>query len=198
VIIIENQILENIYRRRSIRKYKSEQIQDQELNQIIEAGRFAPSGGNSQTNHFIVIQKAEILNELKELVMQEYSKLPVTENMYKGLKGAILQSQKGHYDFCFNAPTLIIATNLRDYNHAMADCAVALENMMLAATSLNIGSCWINQLRGLADNEVIKSYGKTLDIQDNEIICGGVSLGYPNQADLKCLERIGNKVSMFR
>ena len=45
---MENQILENIYIRRSIRKYKPEQIQDQELNQIIEAGRFAPSGGNSQ------------------------------------------------------------------------------------------------------------------------------------------------------
>lgn len=198
MIIIENQILENIYIRRSIRKYKPEQIQDQELNQIIEAGRFAPSGGNSQTNHFVVIQKTEILKELKELVIQEYSKLEVTENMYKALKVAILKSQKGNYDFCFNAPTLIIATNLRDYNNAIADCAVALENMMLAATSLNIGSCWINQLKWLADNEVIKSYVKKLDIKENELICGGLSLGYPDQADLKLLDRKGNRVTMVR
>ena len=124
--------------------------------------------------------------------------MEVTENMYKALKVAILKSQKGNYDFCFNAPTLIIATNLRDYNNAMADFAVALENMMLAATSLNIGSCWINQLKWLADNEVIKSYGKTLDIQENELICDGLSLGYPDQAGLKPLERKGNRVTMVR
>jgi len=198
IFIMGNQILDNIYRRRSIRKYKPEQLQNHELNQIIEAGRFAPSGGNNQTTHFVVIQNTEILNELKKLVIQEYCKMEVTENMYMGLKGAILQSQKGNYDFYFNAPTLIVLTNLRDYENAIADCAVALENMMLAATSLQIGSCWINQLKRLADNDAIKSYIKKLGIQDNEIICGGLALGYSDQSDLKPLERKGNKVTMVR
>lgn len=52
---MENQGLEVIGKRRSIRKYKKEQISEEKLSLIIEAGRFAPSGGNNQTNHFIVI-----------------------------------------------------------------------------------------------------------------------------------------------
>lgn len=195
---VKNQVLETIYNRRSIRKYKAEQISDEELNQIIEAGRYAPSGGNNQTTHFIVIQNKEILNRLKGLVVQEFSKMEVREDTYKSLRNSIIQSKKGNYDFTYNAPTFIIVTNLRGYGNAIADCAVALENMMIAAASLNIGSCWINQLKWLTDNEVIKNYIKELGIDENHIICGGLSLGYAAYPDLKPLERKGNFVTIIK
>lgn len=193
--MMENQVLTIIKKRRSIRKYQPEQIPEQELAHIMEAGRFAPSGGNNQTSHFIVIQNSEVLSELKKLVQQEFAKMEVTEDTYKSLKSAILQSQKGGYDFTFQAPTLIVAANQEGYGNAIADCAVALENMMLAAASLTIGSCWVNQLKWLTDNPVIKKYMHKLGLAENETICGGMVLGYSAQADLPPLERKGNRVT---
>ncbi len=196
---MENQVLGNIRKRRSIRAYKPEQLADDELSQIIEAGRFAPSGGNNQTSHFVVVQNAQTLNKLKRLVVAEFAKMEVAEDTYKSLKTSILRSKKGDYDFIFGAPTLIIASNRRGYGNAMADCAVALENMMLAATSLQIGSCWINQLRWLADNEHVKEYLTKLEISEDEIVCGALALGYPDQQmPSEPLPRKGNRVTYIR
>lgn len=195
---MENQVLEVIKRRRSIRKYKPEQISDDELSHIVEAGRLAPSGGNNQTNHFMVIQNEEVLSELKQLAAGEFSKMEVTDNTYKSLKSAILQSKKGSYEFTYHAPTLVVVANARGYGNAMADCAVALENMMLAAASINIGSCWVNQLKWLADNDIIKMYMARLGLAENEVICGGLILGYPDQKELPPLERKGNRVTYIK
>jgi nitroreductase len=195
---MENQVIAVIRKRRSIRKYRSEQISDDELSQIIEAGRFAPSGGNNQTSHFVVIQNEEILNELKKLATEEFAKMEVTDDTYKSLKSAILKSKKGDYDFTYHAPTLVVAANVRGYGNAMADCAVALENMMIAAASLNIGSCWVNQIKWLADNEVIKRYLEGLGIAEHEVVCGGVILGYSDQQELPPLERKGNRVTYLK
>ena len=71
---------EAIKTRRSTRKFKQEPILDEILEKIIEAGRFAPCGGNSQTTHFIVISNKEILNELAQLVCTAFSKM---ENIFE-------------------------------------------------------------------------------------------------------------------
>jgi Nitroreductase len=195
---MENQVIEVIRRRRSIRKYRSEQISDDELSKIIEAGRYAPSGGNNQTSHFVVIQNEEILQKLKRLALEEFSKMEVTEDTYKSLKSAILRSKTGNYDFTYHAPTLVVAANVRGYGNAMADCAVALENMMLVATSINIGSCWVNQLKWLADNDIIKKYMESLGIPKSEVVCGGIILGYSDQKEFAPLERKGNRVTYIK
>ena len=195
---MKNPVLETIYRRRSIRKYKPEQITEAELHLVLEAGRYAPSGGNNQTSHFIVIQNSSILAELKRLAEHEFAQMEVTETMYGSLAHSILQSKKGNYDFTFDAPTLVIAANQRSYGNALADCAVALENMMLAAVSLNIGSCWVNQLKWLTDNPAILQFMKKLGLADSEIICGGLTLGYPDQGELQPLARKGNTVTLVK
>jgi nitroreductase len=198
VVVMENQVLEVIRKRRSIRRYRPEQINDDELAQIIEAGRLAPSGGNNQTNHFVVIQNEEVLNQLKELAAAEFSKMKVTEDTYKSLKSAILLSKKGSYDFTYHAPTFVVVANKRGYGNAMADCAVALENMMIAATSINIGSCWVNQLKWLTDNDSIKKYMESLGVDKDEIICGGLVLGYFDQKELAPPESKGNQVTYIK
>lgn len=193
-----NAVLENIIKRRSIRKYHSSQIDNEALRLIIEAGRYAPSGGNNQTTHILVIQNEAVLKELKALVVEEFSKMEVTENMYKSLAASIRQSKKGEYDFTYGAPTLIVVSNKRGYGNAMADCSVVLENMMLAATSLDIGSCWINQLRWLAEGAEIIQYMEKLGISKEEVICGGLSLGYAESFPVEELSRNGNKVDYIR
>lgn len=191
-------ILEIIKKRRSIRKYQLTQIKDEELTAILEAGRSAPSGGNNQTSHFIVIQNASILQELDRLVSLEFQKMDIKEEMYKGLQFAIKAAKKGGYNFFYNAPTLIIAANKKNYGNAIADCACALENMMLAAASLNIGSCWINQLHWLDDNEVIHKYMLELGLGDDETICGGLSLGYSAINELSPLYHNGNHITYIK
>jgi len=193
-----NQVIETMIKRRSIRKYKPDQVSEEELSAILDAGVYAPSGGNNQTSHMIVIQNKQILEEIKQLVKQEFSKMEIVPGMYKSIENSIRASQKGDYDFFYNAPTLIIIANQRGYGNAIADCACVLENMMIAASSLNVGSCWINQLRWLDENSVIRNKLYQLGLLETETVCGGLSLGYPNMLVAQPLKRTGNLITFVR
>ena len=194
----KNAVLEAIKKRRSVRKYREEQVPEALLEQILEAGRYAPSGGNSQSSHFIVIQKPQALAELRALVQAEFAKMEITENTYQSIRSSISQSRKGNYDFCFGAPTLIVMANKQGYGNALPDCAVALENMMLMAVTLDLGSCWINQLRWLNENPAVRRQLYTFGLAENEDVCGGLALGYPAQAIQPPLPRTGNPVTFVR
>ena len=189
--------LDAIFSRRSTRKYKDD-IPDRKLiGKIIEAGRYAPSGSNSQSTHFIVFSEKHILTAMADLVKEEFSKMEVDQNTYVSLKHSISASKKGDYVFHYNAPVFIVVANKKGYGNAMADSACALENMMIAANALDLGSCWINQLHWLDDNEVIRSFMRTYGLEDSETITGGLILGYadtglPNRTPL---DRIGNPVT---
>ena len=190
-------VLDIIKTRRSIRKYLDKEVENEKLETVLLAGQYAPSGGNSQSTHFIVIKNKDKLSELVALVQNEFSKMEYVEGMYKSLKSSIMQSKKGNYCFHYNAPVLIVVANKKGYGNAMADSACALENMMLMARDLGLGSCWINQLRWLNENESIVSYMNQLGLKDDETICGALSLGYYD-GDLDSvglLERKGNPIT---
>ncbi len=194
-----NEVISTIKNRRSIRKFQEKQLSEMELDQIMEAAQYAPSGGNNQTCHFIVIQAKEVLYQLNQLVGQEFSKMEVYDGIYKSLRNSIIASKQGEYNFSYHAPTLVIAANKKGYTNAMADCACALENMMLAAVSLGIGSCWVNQLHWLTDNRRIKEFLTEYELREDEVICGSLILGYKqNNGPLKPLERSGNIITYIR
>ncbi len=175
--------LDNIYSRRSTRKLKDTMISDEQLNQIIEAGRCAPCGSNSQQVHFIVIQKKEVLDRLAELCREEFAKMEIKEDTYVSLKNSILASRKGTYAFHYNAPLLILTAAPRSYGNNLADCACALENMMLAANEMDLGSCWINQIHWLTEKEAMREYLNQLGMDREEVVCGGLICGYPDTPD---------------
>jgi nitroreductase len=193
-----NDIINCMKARRSVRKFMDQQIPDQDLEAILEAGRYAPSGGNNQSCHLIVLQNKSVLKELKELVELEFSKMEIDEGMYKSIKASILASKKGSYDFCYSAPTLVVVANQQNYGNALADSACLLENMMLAATSLNIGSCWINQLRWLDGNKEIRTFLEKLGLGENETVCGGLALGLKAVKDQEPLKRTGNQITYVK
>ena len=195
-----NETIQIIRKRRSIRRFLPQQLEEEILNQILEAGRYAPSGGNNQTTHIIVIQNPNVLEELRILVEEEFSKMEYLENMYKSLKHSIEASKKGGYRFHYDAPTLVVVANRIGYGNAMADSACVLENMMIAAASLEIGSCWINQLHWLDENPNIRQKLYSLGMHTNETICGGLALGYPIEAmrDLEPLKRVGNPITYIQ
>lgn len=191
--------LELIKTRRSTRGFKDVAVESEKVRQIVEAGRYAPSGGNNQTTHFFVIQNKQVLSDLAVMVKQEFAKMETTPGMYKSLANAINRSKGEKYIFHYNAPVLIVTANKKDYGNNIADCACALENMMIMANALDLGSCWINQLKWLNENDVLLNYFRKLGLQDDEHIYGAVAIGYPKTNDglpvRTPLERTGNVVT---
>lgn len=189
---------ENIITRRSTRKYLDKEVSQELLGKIIETGKYAPSGGNSQSNHFLVIQNKQIIDHLVKMVERAFSQMEITENMYRSLQNSINLSKKGGYVFCYNAPVLIIVANKKDYGNNQADCALALENMMLEANELDLGSCYINQLKWLNENQKILSYLQSLGMNEDERVYGSLIVGYPDTNDGKPLRKVlprkGNEV----
>ena len=146
------------------------------VEKVIEAGRYAPSGGNNQTTHFIVFSDKEILSDMAGLVSGEFAKMEITEGMYSSLKNSINASKKGGYVFHYGAPVFIVAANKKGYGNAIADSACALENMMIAANALDLGSCWINQLHWLDEKDAVRSFMYKYGLEEDETITGGLIL----------------------
>ena len=169
--------------RHSTRKFKEEPVPQEVLDKVIEAGRQAPSGKHKNQSRFIVIRKKEVLQELIALVQQEFAKMEVTPENDDNFGGAIRAAKKGGYVFMYNAPVLIVVANKRDYGNKYADVSCAMQNMMLAANALDLGSCWINQLRWLQNNPVLRAYLQKLGMAEDEEVCASLSIGYPDTPD---------------
>ena len=191
-------VIEAIKTRRSTRKFKARAVEMEKLQQIVEAGRFGPTGGNAQGNHFFVISNATALMMLKDMVQTAFAKMELRDDLYKSLKNSIMLSQKGNYSFSYNSPVLIVIANKKDYGNNMADVACAVENMMLAANELDLGSCYINQLKWLNEEPSIRGYLGTLGLKDDERVYASVAIGYadtesglPNRTEAP---RVGNEV----
>lgn len=156
-----NVILQNIKNRRSIRSFENKQITDEELNLLLEAAVYAPSGMNRQCWKFTALQNNEML-----------------KNLSTNIKISLGMPQDRLYNF-YGAPTLIIVSNDRSCKTGALDCAAALENIFLAATSLGLGSCWINQLNDCCDQAEIRTLLTSFDIPENHIVWGCAAIGYP-------------------
>jgi nitroreductase len=140
---MENETLETIRERRSIRSYQAKMISDAEIEAILQAGIYAPSAMNQQEWHFTVVKNAQMLKKLQDIMK---------ENM---LASGILMmveraSAPGFVPF-HNAPVLMILSADENVRSAQMDCGIAVENMALAAESLGIGSCIMTSSRILFD-----------------------------------------------
>lgn len=188
--------LQAIMTRRSNRRFSSALPEKEKIETIVEAGRQAPCGSNSQSTHFIVITNKDVLNDLSLIAGEEFSKMDVKEDTYVSLKNSILASKRGDYVFHYGAPVLIVTANKKGYGNAMADSACALENMMIAANALNMASCYINQLHWLSDNERILAYMNGIGLKDDEFITGALSFGFAEGELIQKEKKItGNPVS---
>jgi len=197
---MENSLIKVIMERRSVRKYKPEQVDERHLSTIIEAGRSAPSGGNAQQTHIIVIQNPIVLNELIEVSKREFAKIPITDDMYTGLRSTIEHAYIPDFDFdyIYGAPVLIIIANKKECINAMADSICVLQTMLIAAQALGLGACYQNPPHWLDDSDGFRSYMYTLGLNEDETIAGAISLGYPDEDPGPPLLRKGNPVTFIK
>ena len=181
--------------RRSIRSYKEDPVPREILLAILEAGSYAPSGGNHQDTHRIVITNKDVLRELRLLVMREFAAMEITDDMYRSLKHSILKSREGDYIYDYNAPVLVITAHKKGYGNAMADSVCIIENMLLKATELSIGSCYINQLHWLDDDAAIREKLESLGLKEDETITAAAIFGYAEKWPENEIPRTGNPVT---
>jgi len=133
--MITNKTLEVIKQRRSIRSFKEEQIKDEEIQAILEAGLYAPNAGN-QAWHFTVIQNKGLLEKMNLAAKQAAQQMD-----FEHLR-ALGSDEEFHC--LYHAPTLIIVSgDEKAFVPLEADCAAATQNLLLAAESIGVGACWI-------------------------------------------------------
>ena len=166
-----NAIIENLLTRRSTRAFLQKEIPDNELNEILQAAIYAPSGMGKQTWKFTVLCNQEKIQQLAELIGRKL-----------GRKG---------YDM-YRPQVLIIPSNQKENPHGMEDNACALENIFLAAHSFGIGSVWINQLRTLCDDPEVRALLDEFETPSDHVVYGMAALGYPADAPKKEIHKIGD------
>lgn len=155
-----NNALEAIYNRRSIRKYKQEQISREELEAIIKAGVCAPTGMNGQSPIIIVVQDREEIAYLSKL-------------------NAAVRNLEG--DPFYGAPTVLIVLAEAQSSFAVQDGSLVMGNLMNAASALGIGSCWVNRAREVFDSAEGKALLKKWGVKGEYIGVGNCILGYPDE-----------------
>lgn len=185
-----NETLKIILNRRSVRKYKEEQIKDEELDTILEAGKFAPSAMNQQSWHFTVVQNKEMLEKLNKAFKDVFLKSgdPRFEAMAKA----------ANFSPFYNAPTYIIVSGDEKAIAPHNDGTLALENMFLAAHSLGIGSCWINAIKHLFSAEESDALKKELGIPEGYVAVASGSFGYPAVEPSKAAARKEGTVNIIK
>lgn len=148
--------LELIRRRRSCRAFEQEAPARQLLEEIIEAGRYAPSGMNSQRTRFLVAQ-GETVKKLSAIISR-------------------LREDYRDKDCTYGAPVLVVVTNKEENPNAKADAGCVMQNMMLAASAVGVGSVWINQFGSYSQDEQLR---EVLGLGEGEIVCAALALGMP-------------------
>jgi nitroreductase len=168
-----NKVIETIMNRRSVRAYDSKPILKEILQTIIDAGNAAPSGMNAQGWRFVVVQDKAFKEKLMSIAIPRYQKW--MEKVPQALTDLRKEIDASTNDpIYYNAPVIIFVIGsgmTGDF-----DTPMVCENMMLAARSFDIGSCWVyfGQLP-LDDAEVRKE----LELQEGEKVYGPILLGYP-------------------
>ena len=165
-----NEVLENIKARRSVRAYTGQQMADEDLRAILEAATYAPNGMHYETWHFTAIQNVDKLTELNERIKGAFAKSDEPRLQERG--------HSATYCCYYHAPTLVIVSNDPAQWWAGMDCACAIENMFLAAKSLGVGSCWINQLGTTCDDPDVREYITALGVPAHHKVYGCVALGF--------------------
>ena len=122
-----NETLRVLKERRSVRRYKAEQITEAELNAVLEAGTWAPSAKGLQTSVLVVVQDPETIAYMSRL-------------------NAEIQGNPGTDPF-YGAPTVLVVLAGLDNPNRVYDGSCVMDNLLNAAEAAGLGSCWIHRAR---------------------------------------------------
>ncbi len=147
-------------KRRSIRYFSEKPLEKERLMEILAAGRIAPSVENLQPWHFHVILSDDLKNKMMEASCYG--------NFTAGAAAFVVIS-------CDRSTSANMQTTIWNPHELEYSCVTAGYSMMLAATALNVGSCWVSLHHGPAHN--------ILKLKDHQVVVGGLMLGHMKKSD---------------
>jgi nitroreductase len=165
-----NETLTTIKKRRSFRGFLPEQLQDAHVQAILEAGTYAPSAANQQSWHFTVIQDKQLMEQMSQDLRIHLKKAGDP-------RFARIADMEGFSAF-HHAPTAIIVSGDSKALLPQADCAAATQNLLLAAESLDVGSCWVNLPIHLFASDNAEKWREKLSIPEGYKPLYGAVFGY--------------------
>lgn len=152
-----NETVKTLLERRSVRKYKREQIKDEELELILRAGEFAPTGMGAQSPVMVVVQDSETIAHLSKLNAQ-----------VMGSSG----------DPFYGAPTVVIVLADPARHTYIEDGSLVMGNLMNAAFALGVDSCWIHRAREVFASAEGKALLRAWGLDESLVGIGNCILGY--------------------
>ena len=155
-----NNTVSDIMNRRSIRKYKPEQISREELDTVLQAGICAPTGMNRQSPLVIAVQNKEVRDRLSRM------------------NAAVLGTDSDPF---YGAPTVVVVLADANSPHAVQDGSLVMGNMLNAAKAIGLGSCWVNRAKEVFDSAEGKSLLAQWGVEGDVIGHGNCILGYPDE-----------------
>ena len=160
----EETIIETIMTRRSIRDYKPEAVDREQMAKIIECGIYAPSAMNMQPWAVRVVDAPDFLDGVTAIAVEQMPQLKEQENFR---------------NFFRNAPTVaFIACPEQSYSGEY-DSGLLSENMMLSAWSMGIGSCSLGSVVPVMNSEAAKPYMERLNLPEGYKLLVAIAFGYP-------------------
>jgi len=218
-----NPVEKTIFERRSVRWYKSDQVPEHLVRRILEAGRYAPSAGNSQPWKFIVIRDKTMLEEMERDVQRTcklfrffldfrrpgvmgkigwvYSQIFIRilpHELHPIPLGAIFLIAEGKLKLFHGAPTVImILKDKRGVSNPDLDCGICGQNMVLAAHSLGLSTCWIGFVSALMKSYVRFKWLRRLHISYPYELVEGIALGYARGNPNKMVERETHEIAWY-
>ncbi|MBO6027914.1 MAG: nitroreductase [Bacteroidales bacterium] len=157
---MDNAVITALAKRRSVRAYKPEQITDDELKTVLEAGTWAPTGMGRQDPWIVAVQNPELLKKISKM------------------NAAFLGVDTDPF---YGAPTyvLVFGSDPALWANSVPDGSLVLGNMMNAAHAIGLGSCWINREREMFATAEGKALMQEFGLPEGLIGIGALALGYP-------------------
>ena len=153
-----NAVLKNLTERRSIRSFQNKKIDPEKLAEILKAGTYAATGMGKQSPIIVVIDSQEMREQIR------------------AMNAAIMGNPAS--DPFYGAPTILLVIANADIRTCVEDGSLVLGNLMNAAYSLGVDSCWIHRAREEFESEEGKALLKEWGIEGNYIGIGHLALGY--------------------
>ncbi len=153
-----SEALNNLLSRRSCRAYKNEQIKDEELDAVLKAGTYAPTGMNKQSPLIVAVQSADVLAKVEKL------------------NAAVTGNPDAHT--FHGAPTVVVVFADSESPLGVSDANLVLGNLLNAANAVGLDSCYIWRAKESFESEEGRQLKKEWGIPDNYVGAGNVILGY--------------------
>ena len=170
-----NEVIKAMLTRRSTKNFKPDMIPESDIDTIIQAGLYAANGRGRQASIVVAISDKKVRDRLSEVNCQ-------------------IGGWPAGFDPFYGAPVVLVVLDEKSDSTKVYDGSLVMGNMMLAASSLGIGSCWIHRARETFELDEFKEFLKSIGVRGEYEGVGHCVLGYPASEKREAVERKSGRV----